>query len=82
MRVAFLLTPIIWHVERLGEYQKYVYLNPFYNYLALCRDGLLKGGAGMIEIAVASGLSIVLLILGFIVLAKFKIKIRERAFSI
>lgn len=30
MRVAFLATPIIWETHRLGAYEKYIWLNPFY----------------------------------------------------
>lgn len=41
MRLAFLATPIIWEVERLGSYQKYVWINPFYIPLEAVRSALL-----------------------------------------
>jgi len=82
MRVAFLLTPVIWQVERLGEYQKFIYWNPFYNYLAICRDGLLTGTVGSKEIYIASSTTIVLVLIGILVLSKFKNRLRERAFAL
>ncbi len=33
MRMAFLGTPVIWHVEMLGDNSNYVYLNPFFPFL-------------------------------------------------
>lgn len=40
MRLAFLATPIIWDVHRLGEYQQYIWLNPFYLPLGFVRSTL------------------------------------------
>lgn len=42
MRLAFLATPIIWEAERLGEYQKYIWLNPFYIPLESLRSSLIS----------------------------------------
>ena len=44
MRLAFLATPIIWEVERLGENQKYIWFNPFYIPLEAFRKALLGEG--------------------------------------
>ena len=82
MRVSFLLTPVIWQVERLGEYQKYIYWNPFYNYLAICRDGLLKGDVGTKELIIATSMTITIFLLGLLVLSRFKIRLRKKAFSL
>ncbi len=30
MRLAFLATPIIWELPRLGDYQQYIWVNPFF----------------------------------------------------
>lgn len=40
MKLAFLATPIIWEVGRLGEYQKYIWFNPFYVPLEAVRSSL------------------------------------------
>lgn len=45
MRLAFLATPIIWDVARLGEFQEYILFNPFYLPLDVTRKALL----GMVE---------------------------------
>ena len=82
MRVAFLLTPIIWQVERLGEYQKYIYWNPFYNYLAICRDSLLTGTVGQLELIIASSTTVVVLVLGLLLLKLSFNRLRTKAFSL
>ena len=41
MRLAFLATPIIWEYGRLGEYQKYIWLNPFFVPLESLRSAFL-----------------------------------------
>lgn len=41
MRLAFLATPIIWETSRLGEYEAYIWLNPFYIPLESIRSSLL-----------------------------------------
>lgn len=82
MRVAFLLTPIIWQVERLGEYKSYIYWNPFYSYLAICRDALLNGHVGQLELLIASVTSLVILVLGLFFLKLNFHRLRAKAFSI
>lgn len=82
MRIGFLLTPIIWEVERLGDYQQYIYFNPFYNYLAICRDGLMLGSVGDLELIIATALTIVIFCLGIFTLAKYKISVRRHIFSL
>lgn len=80
MRVMFLLTPIIWQLDRLGDYKKYIYWNPFYNYLAICRDGLLVQRPGNLELQIATIMTICTLVLGLLILAKNKVRLKERAF--
>jgi ABC-type polysaccharide/polyol phosphate export permease len=82
MSVAFLLTPIIWQLERLGEYKSYIYFNPFYNYLAVFRDGLLLGRVGNLELIIATSTTLVLLIVGLSFLRFQYHAIRAHAFSI
>ncbi len=41
MGAAFLLTPILWDKERLGEYENFVYLNPFTSMIEAIRDPLI-----------------------------------------
>jgi len=79
MRVAFLVTPIIWHVERLGEYQKYIYYNPFYNYLTVCREALLGGELRVLELSISVALTVALLMFGGLIL-KSKKRILRTAF--
>ncbi|MEL7029407.1 MAG: ABC transporter permease [Pseudomonadota bacterium] len=58
---AFFLTPIIWRVDRLGEYAHWVHWNPFYHYLEIVRTPLL-GAEGLmfhwiVAVAITSGLA-------------------------
>lgn len=80
MRVMFLLTPIIWQLERLGEYKKYIYWNPFYSFLAVCRDGLLSQRPGDLELILATSIALASLLIGLLILASCKINLKERAF--
>jgi len=82
MRVAFLVTPIIWQIERLGEYQKYIYFNPFYSYLSICRNSLLIGEVGYREIVIATLCTLFLLLFGSFILARNEISIKKAFFKI
>jgi len=82
MRVAFLLTPIIWKIERLGEYQNYIYLNPFYSYLSICRDALLKGQVGYIEITIAVSCTLLFILLGYITMTRNRTAIKRAFFRV
>jgi lipopolysaccharide transport system permease protein len=39
--VSFFLTPIMWKPNMLGEKAKFMYLNPFYNYIELVRNSII-----------------------------------------
>ena len=42
LQISFLLTPVIWHVDRISEpYIKYVYLNPFASAIEVIRNPIL-----------------------------------------
>ncbi len=82
MRLSFLLTPIIWRPERLGAYESYVWLNPFYVYIRLCRDSFLGEQIGLFTISIACLQTAILLILGFILLERYGNAIKRRVFSL
>lgn len=82
MRVAFMATPILWHPERLGEYEHLLVLNPFYGYIHFCREGFIHG---IVEADVALIIivqTLIILVLGFISLAIFSSGIRKKAFEL
>ncbi len=81
MRISFLITPIIWTPDRLGEYQHLLWLNPFYSYIDICRTPLLGGAPHEYSIFIASGITIILSVLGIVLLGKFDGKIRRLSFS-
>ena len=81
MRLGFLVTPIIWKPERLGEYEKYVWFNPFYSYIDFCRAPLMGQAPHPNSVFIAFGLSISLILLGFIVLSMAGKGVRRRVFS-
>ena len=82
MRVAFLLTPIIWHIERLGEYQDWIYFNPFFSYLTTCRDLFLGNPVDVLALQISVVLTLGVLILGLFVLNKNKYRARTSLFDV
>lgn len=81
MRLSFLVTPIIWTLDRLGEHQKWIWLNPFYSYLDICRSALMGESAHQNSWIVATALTLSLLIIGLITLNFSHKHIRRRAFA-
>ena len=68
MRVSFLLTPVIWNIERLDEHLRhYIYLNPFYSYLDVFRSALLGQDVSKVSVSVMVIQTSVLLLVGLIV---------------
>ncbi len=82
MRMAFLLTPIIWQAERLGEHQNWLLINPFYSYLVVLRDPLVFGSLGPNELLISTLLTLALLVVGLSVLALHKRSIRKDVFGV
>ena len=68
MRLAFLATPIIWEVDRLGQYQKFIYLNPFYLPLESLRSVVLAT-PNQDAIIYFSAYSLLLILVGFCLLS-------------
>jgi len=81
MRLGFLTTPIIWTPDKLGEYQSYVWFNPFYSFLDICRSPLIGDGIPGFSWMVAISITISLLLMGLIVFQLMGRKIRVRVFS-
>ena len=80
MRLAFLLTPIIWRKERLGIYQDFVLLNPFYCYIEICRNGMLGQPTEPRVLIIGTLLTIVIFTLGLFFISSNEKKIRYRGF--
>jgi len=81
MRLGFLVTPIIWKPERLGEYEAWVWLNPFYSFIDFCRAPLMGQMPHMKSVIIAVSLSVILSLLGFVVLSLAGNKIRQGVFN-
>lgn len=82
MRLSFLITPVIWELKRLGEYQHLVYYNPFYSYLSICRSPLLNEMPGMKEVVIATSLTILLLGVGLYFMSTKIIQLKQKAFEV
>jgi len=53
MRVAFLMTPILWMPKMLGDgLENWIYLNPFYSFLDVFRSGILGQSISELSIIV------------------------------
>lgn len=79
MGLAFLATPVIWDIERLGEYQKYIWLNPFFPPLEFMRYSLTGIVYDVNVIWVASIYSLALTVIGVGFFAANINKIKFRA---
>lgn len=79
MRLGFLITPVIWTADRLGSYEKYLILNPFYGYLHVIRQALIGGEVKLSYLLQSIVLTLVLVVVGFVMVASFSMKIQERA---
>lgn len=80
MRLAFLLTPIIWRPERLGEYASYVWLNPFYVYIESTREAMLYGQFSLVTSSILVIQSLILFFTGLLMLPHIESKVRTQAF--
>ena len=78
IRLSFLITPIIWPLERLGEYATYIVLNPFYNYVEITRSGLMGNIVDGRSIVIATLLSLLIMLIGVIVHKKYKTSLMIR----
>lgn len=81
MRLGFLITPIIWKPERLGEYESLIWINPFYSYIDICRAPLMGHWPHQNSIYIATGLSISLCVFAFFVLNYAGRNIRTGVFN-
>ena len=81
MRLAFLLTPIIWRKERLGDYQDLVFLNPFYCYIEICRNGLLGQPVESKVVVIGTLLTLSIFLLGVMFISISEKRIRYRGFQ-
>jgi len=73
MRVAFLVTPVLWKPDMLGDKgQVIIYLNPFFSYLDVFRSSLMGGGVSNASLGVMIFTTIVIYSLGFYVFGKFE----------
>jgi ABC-type polysaccharide/polyol phosphate export permease len=60
LAIIFLVTPVIWPVELLGDRKAIALLNPFTHYIAIIREPLLGRSPAAISWLIAAGLCIVL----------------------
>ena len=80
LRISFLLTPVIWSVDRLREYKPLIWLNPFYGYLHIGREGLLSRDVEWLAYPVTLGITTVILIAGVWLYSRSYTTIRRRSF--
>lgn len=81
MRLSFLITPVIWNTSRLGDYAHFIWWNPFYSYLDLCRSPLLGQEPHVKSVIVALGITITLSLMAVITFSLNYNNIRRKAFS-
>ena len=78
MRISFLVTPIIWRPERLGEHVSYLIFNPFHPFIELIRTPLLGNEVSLKIILLAVGITTFLLVGSLLALKYLNDTIRFR----
>lgn len=81
MRLGFLVTPIIWKPDRLGEYEHLVWYNPLYSYLDLCRSALMNEPMKPEALTISSSITLVLCFMALGTLTMFGEKVRRGVFK-
>lgn len=81
MRLGFLITPVIWTTDRLGEYEKYLIFNPFYGYLHSMRQPLMGFDANPYYFFQSLSLSVLMIVVGVALISTMSLKIQERALT-
>ncbi len=71
MTISFLLTPIFWQPERLGEYAWAVNLNPFHHFINIVRGPLLGLESVGLSFAVAISIALLTCVAGILVFGQF-----------
>ena len=71
MTVSFLLTPVFWQPERLGEYAWTVNLNPFYHFINIVRGPLLGLDSVGLSFAVATSIAVFMCLASMLVFGQF-----------
>lgn len=79
MRLSFLVTPVIWKPERLGDAQYLLLLNPFYGYLHILRNSFTGEPIEMQYALQACGVTVAMLLVGSVMFVQLKNKIQARA---
>jgi ABC-type polysaccharide/polyol phosphate export permease len=72
LQLAFFITPILWPTSQLGTAVRYLYLNPFYPFLAVFRDPLLGEVPDPVLWWIIAGLTVVGWSVTFLVFARFR----------
>lgn len=78
MRLAFLATPIIWEPQRLGQYQEYLWLNPFFPPIEFMRAVFSDNTQTQSIITVAPVYSIVLFLMGLVLFGIYQPRLKQR----
>jgi len=71
MRLAFLATPIIWEARRLGDYEKYLVINPFYLPLGFVRSSIHSSEQFSYFIIFSPAYSLAVFMLGCLVFTRY-----------
>ena len=73
--IIFLLTPIIWKPEFAGKRTLIVDVNPFYHFINIVRAPIIDHEIPMMSFVVATGISLLSLVIGSILMATYRHRI-------
>ena len=79
MRIAFFMTPVVWSLEKLGDYQDFIWLNPAYTYFLLFRGVFIDNEWTIFALLLNALVSLSLLFLGLMAISKHTDKIMKQS---
>ena len=80
LRIGFLITPIIWRPERLGENMHLVWLNPFHSFISLCRAPLMGELPPLNAVIISLGICAILAMASLWVVNRYSLNVRKEIF--
>ena len=79
MRLSFLVTPVIWRPERLGDYEYVLLFNPFYGFVHVLRNSLMNEPIKMEYFVQMLSVTGLLMTLGVAMYFNLRSKMQHRA---
>lgn len=75
MRPMMFLTPVIWNADIFPDRAAFVYLNPFYHIIEICRAPLLGKPTDIMSWVIVAGLALFMMLLAVVLFSRYRHRI-------